>query len=133
MDITFQKLTSLAIELETGNILFPNFLDDPPDRIVRGVRYMGPSALCNVFDNQKCELAIKCFPYKSMNNLPYLLQMPDHEFIKNVSTSPEAEGPNFIQHSRIGLKFLHENQDWKTFFKNRNIKRFQLQQDGTWI
>jgi len=59
--------------------------------------------------------------------LPSVLQFAkfsDAEILNHLSTSPNAEGPNFVPDMKNILLFILKNPDWRAVFPNKKALRF---------
>ncbi|XP_074587198.1 protein N-terminal asparagine amidohydrolase isoform X2 [Curcuma longa] len=62
-----------------------------------------------------------------------LQELSDSEFLLGCSTSPFAEGPDFVENERRKWDYLIENPDWRYTFVNKEPRIFQRTEDGGWL
>ncbi len=67
-----------------------------------------------------------------LQNILLLRQLPDEQLLSFLSTSPEAEGPNFLPDLRACLDFMYEHSDPDEYWKGRG-HRYRRGPNGAWI
>ncbi|CAH8392119.1 unnamed protein product [Eruca vesicaria subsp. sativa] len=61
-----------------------------------------------------------------------LNQLPDEEILVNCSTSPSAEGPDFVDNERRIWKYLLKYPEWSKTFPKRQPHVFERTANGSW-
>ncbi|KAH9774676.1 hypothetical protein WN944_020753 [Citrus x changshan-huyou] len=112
-----------------------------PDEIVRRIRvtssYQDTSwngKLLETYDTQTdrfviapCHWTVRKF-YIVMS----LQQLSDEEILRRCSTSPSAEGPDFVENLRRQWNYLIKHPDWRETFPWKQPRVFQRAADGGW-
>ncbi|XP_052194156.1 protein N-terminal asparagine amidohydrolase isoform X2 [Diospyros lotus] len=132
------------VETSTGSI-FPASFDKTsrcPDEIVRRTRLAAcfedtnlSGRLLEVYDTQTDRFIIA--PFFWTEHLLYIAstgeKLSDSEILLSCSTSPFAEGPDFVDNERRLWGFLIENPDWRDMFPMEQPRVFERAESGFWI
>lgn len=120
----FPYITSLVMSSD-GTVLPATFSIDSkgPDQDLRGGLFTTRDVfLQNVYDiEQDCYL-IEPFKYEPFDTdaILYLLSLDDQGLTDMTSTTPDAEGPDYVVQLRGVLRFWLRNMDPVKFFKGRS-------------
>jgi len=132
------------VETSTGSLI-PTAFDRTsrcPDEIVRRVRITASSEdprwkgkLIETYETQTDRFIIA--PCSWTRHLVYFAsmvrQLSDAEILNSCSTSPFAEGPDFVDNERRLCDYLIRHPDWWETFPMNEPHIFERTADGTWI
>uniref|UniRef100_A0A7N0T2X2 Protein N-terminal asparagine amidohydrolase n=1 Tax=Kalanchoe fedtschenkoi TaxID=63787 RepID=A0A7N0T2X2_KALFE len=133
-----------VVETKSGSIVPASFCRSMrcPDNIVRGVRvsssYEDPNwegKLLETYDTLSDRFVIaSCIWTSRQVKYSMILQdLPDSEILRTCSTSPSAEGPDFVETLRRQWKYLIQNPDWRGTFPNKKSRVFKRSPEGSWV
>lgn len=112
-----------------------------PDEIVRRIRvnssYQDTSwngKLLETYDTQTDRFVIApCrWTVHKLRIVMSLQQLSDAEILLRCSTSPSAEGPDFVENLRRQWNYLIKHPDWTETFPRKQPRVFQRAADGGW-
>ncbi|XP_019054333.1 PREDICTED: protein N-terminal asparagine amidohydrolase isoform X2 [Nelumbo nucifera] len=140
----FVFLFTSQVETSTGSVKPATFDRSSrcPDEIVRRIRVTvscgDPSwngKLLETYDTH-----IDRFQIAPCSWVPYwrrhafiLQKLSDPEILLKCSTSPYAEGPDFVDNERRVFDYLIQHPNWKDTFPMRKPRIFHRSADGGWI
>ncbi|KAF2602384.1 hypothetical protein F2Q70_00024593 [Brassica cretica] len=131
------------VNTSTGDIVPASFNRSSrcPDELVRRIRvsasFDDPSwrgKLLDTYDTKTDRFIIAPCSW-TMRLVEYvweLNQLPDKEILVNCSTSPSAEGPDFIDNERRIWKYLLKYPEWSKTFQKRQPRVFERTANGSW-
>ncbi|CAH2058022.1 unnamed protein product, partial [Thlaspi arvense] len=131
------------VDTSTGSI-FPaifNRTSRCPDELVRRIRvsasfddYNWKGKLLDTYDTKTDRFIIApcCWTMRLVEYVWELNQLPDEEILTNCSTSPSAEGPDFIDNERRIWKYLLTYPEWTKTFPRRQARVFERTINGHW-
>ncbi|TYG56095.1 hypothetical protein ES288_D08G036200v1 [Gossypium darwinii] len=133
----------LLVETSSGTLIPASFdkTSRCPDEIVRRLRvsssHEDPSwqgKLLDTYDTKTDRFIIApCSWTKHLVQIVLSLQsISDSEILASCSTSPLAEGPEFVDNERRLWNYLIKNPDWITTFPMRQPRVFERTGDGCW-
>lgn len=125
-------ITSLLCNVKTGQILPASFSYHGPLEKVRKLRFLmnQPIEMQSIYDPIAKILEIKPFVCDiTIETIERLLAMAPHEFLVHLSTSPAAEGPNYVDNLREAFILLRNKGD-NLFESGKSIKFTRI--DGRW-
>ncbi|XP_056845108.1 protein N-terminal asparagine amidohydrolase isoform X2 [Raphanus sativus] len=112
-----------------------------PDDLVRRVRvsasFEDPSwrgKLLDTYDAKTDRFIIApcCWTMRLVEYVWELNQLPDELILVNCSTSPSAEGPDFVDNERRIWKYLLKYPEWSKTFPKRQPRVFERTANGSW-
>ncbi|XP_022765602.1 protein N-terminal asparagine amidohydrolase isoform X2 [Durio zibethinus] len=112
-----------------------------PDEIVRRLRVSASyedsslhGKLLDTYDTKTDRIVIApCSWTRRLVNFVLSLQsLSDSEILARHSTSPSAEGPDFVDNERRVWNYLIKHPDWKTTFPMRQPRVFERTDEGGW-
>ncbi|CAA7050589.1 unnamed protein product [Microthlaspi erraticum] len=112
-----------------------------PDEIVRRVRVSASfedsswnGKLIDTYDTKTDRFIIApCrWTMRLIRIVWQLNQLPDEEILTNCSTSPSAEGPDFIDNERRIWDYLLKYPEWSKTFPRRQPRVFERTVNGQW-
>ncbi|XP_057513957.1 protein N-terminal asparagine amidohydrolase isoform X2 [Actinidia eriantha] len=131
------------VETSTGSVIPASFdrTSRCPDEIVRRIRltscFEDPSwkgKLLETYDTQTDRFVIA--PCSWTENLVHFAltvrQLSDSEILLSCSTSPFAEGPDFVDNERRLFDYLIQYPDWRQTFPMKQPRVFERTVNGTW-
>ncbi|CAA0808883.1 protein N-terminal asparagine amidohydrolase family protein [Striga hermonthica] len=133
----------IVVETATGSI-FPASFDRTsrcPDEIVRRIRlascFEDPSwagKLLDTYDTTTDRFVIApcAWTIWQKETALSLKNLSDTEILLTRSSSPSAEGPDFVYNERRIADYLIAHPDWKETFPGRKARVFQRAADGAW-
>ncbi|XP_051143848.1 protein N-terminal asparagine amidohydrolase isoform X2 [Andrographis paniculata] len=132
-----------VVETSTG-VIIPACFDKTtrcPDEIVRRIRvtanFEDPTwsgRLLDTYDTSTDRVAIApCVWTMRQKRIAMKLQsLSDAEILLFCSSSPSAEGPEFVDNERRKWDYLIRHPDWTEAFPHRQPRVFERTVDGTW-
>ncbi|XP_059649054.1 protein N-terminal asparagine amidohydrolase isoform X2 [Cornus florida] len=132
------------VETSTGSIIPASFdrTSRCPDEIVRRIRVMAsfgdPSwkgRLLDTYNTHTDQFIIApCSWTMSLSHSALALRdLSDSEILLNCSTSPSAEGPDFVDNERRIWDYLIQHPDWRDTFPMKQPHIFARSADGGWM
>ncbi|KAG9456675.1 hypothetical protein H6P81_001183 [Aristolochia fimbriata] len=113
-----------------------------PDELVRRIRVSVSSLdpqwkgkLLETYDtqNDKFQIAPCSWSRKWQDYALSVQQHSDLEVLHKCSTSPFAEGPDFVENERRVFNYLLKFPDWRETFPMNKARIFERNSDGGWI
>jgi len=116
----------ISIELSSG-IVFPcDFEEDglTPEQCVRNIRFTSSPALANIYNSERDLLIIEPFNYRPISpyEIKFFQNMPDHELLQRVSTTPLVESPNFVVNFKKSLVFWQKYPKSADYFRGKTLE-----------
>ncbi|XP_043691327.1 protein N-terminal asparagine amidohydrolase isoform X2 [Telopea speciosissima] len=141
---TYPIFTGFVVETSTG-LVRPAIFDTSlrcPDEIVRRIRVTVSSAdptwrgkLLETYDTHTDQFQIA--PCSWTPRWKYfalsLQQLSDPEILLRCSTSPYAEGPDFVDNERRLFDYLIQHPNWRETFPTAKPRVFERTTDGQWL
>ncbi|KAH9710349.1 protein N-terminal asparagine amidohydrolase [Citrus sinensis] len=112
-----------------------------PDEMVRRIRVTSSyedtswnGKLLETYDTQTDRFVIApCrWTVRKLHIVMSLQQLSDEEILRRCSTSPSAEGPDFVENLRRQWNYLIKRPDWRETFPWKQPRVFQRAADGGW-
>ncbi|XP_022152682.1 protein N-terminal asparagine amidohydrolase isoform X2 [Momordica charantia] len=112
-----------------------------PDEVVRRIRlsssYEDPNSmgrLLEAYETQTDQFKIEPFRWSQWKqHMALSLQhLSDSEILQTCSTSPYAEGPDFVENERRQWAYIVEHPDWRETFPKKKPRIFTRAADGRW-
>ncbi|VVB03348.1 unnamed protein product [Arabis nemorensis] len=131
------------VNTSTGSI-FPasfNRTSRCPDELVRRIRVSASfedsswkGKLLDTYDTKTDRFIIApcCWTMRLIEIVWELNQLPDEEILTTCSTSPSAEGPDFIDDQRRIWEYLLKYPEWSKTFPRRQPRVFERTATGNW-
>ncbi|KFK37247.1 hypothetical protein AALP_AA4G233100 [Arabis alpina] len=131
------------VNTSTGSI-FPasfNRTSRCPDEIVRRIRVSASfedssweGKLLDTYETESDRFVIApcCWTMRLIEIVWELNQLPDEDILTTCSTSPTAEGPDFIDNERRIWEYLLKYPDWNRTFPRRQPRFFERTANGNW-
>ncbi|XP_015584632.1 protein N-terminal asparagine amidohydrolase isoform X2 [Ricinus communis] len=140
---TYPIFNGFVVEMSTGSINPARFdrTTRCPDEIVRRIRvgasYQDPTwdgKLLETYDTLADRFVIAACSWNlyQLHVALTLQHLSDVEILLSCSTSPSAEGPDFVDNMRRQWDYLIEHPDWQYTFPNRQPHIFERTADGGW-
>ncbi|KDP20390.1 hypothetical protein JCGZ_05273 [Jatropha curcas] len=131
------------VETSTGSLIPASFdrTTRCPDEIVRRIRvsvsYEDPTwndKLLETYDTQADRFVIApcSWTLYQLHVALALRHLSDAEILHTCSTSPSAEGPDFVDNERRIWDYLIKHPDWQYTFPMRQPRIFERTADGGW-
>ncbi|XP_021686642.1 protein N-terminal asparagine amidohydrolase isoform X2 [Hevea brasiliensis] len=131
------------VETSTGSLTPASFerATRCPDEIVRRIRvsaaYEDPTwngKLLETYDTlaDRFVIASCCWTSNQRYIALRLEQLSDADILLNCSTSPSAEGPDFVDNERRQWEYIIKHPDWQYTFPLRQPRIFKRTADGGW-
>ncbi|XP_073129172.1 protein N-terminal asparagine amidohydrolase isoform X2 [Henckelia pumila] len=133
-----------VVETNSGSLVPASFQRTSrcPDEIVRSIRvtawFEDPNwagRLLETYDTETdCYVIAPCawtiWQSRSALSRQYL---SDTEILLMCSSSPSAEGPDFVDDIRRKWDYLIRHPDWRETFPSKKARVFQRNADGSWV
>ncbi|XP_040992558.1 protein N-terminal asparagine amidohydrolase isoform X2 [Juglans microcarpa x Juglans regia] len=138
----FPIFNGLAVETSTGSVI-PACFDGArcPDEIVRRIRVTASYEDCSwngklldTYDTRTDQFRIASCCWTSRQRYIALTRrhLTDSEILLTCSTSPSAEGPDFVDNLRRQCEYLIKYPDWRETFPLKQPRVFERTSDGEW-
>ncbi|KAK2988444.1 hypothetical protein RJ640_022281 [Escallonia rubra] len=135
--------TGLLVETSTGSVNPARFDSTSriPDEIVRRIRvcssHEDPSwtgRLLETYDTQSDRFVIApcCWTMRQFRIASTRRELSDPEILLSCSTSPSAEGPNFVDSIRRKCEYLIQHPVWTVTFPSKQPRVFERTSGGGW-
>ncbi|KAK3010859.1 hypothetical protein RJ639_012965 [Escallonia herrerae] len=135
--------TGLLVETCTGSVNPARFDSTSriPDEIVRRIRvcssHEDPSwtgRLLETYDTQSDRFVVApcCWTMRQFRIASILIELSDPEILLSCSTSPSAEGPNFVDSIRRKCEYLIQHPVWTDTFRSKQPRVFERTSGGGW-
>ncbi|KAF6139160.1 hypothetical protein GIB67_023213 [Kingdonia uniflora] len=140
----YPAFNGLLVETLTGLVMPASFDRGSrcPDEIVRRIRVTVSSGdprwkgkLLETYDTHRDRFQIAACSWNPgwKHHALSLQQLSDSEILLGCSTSPLAEGPEFVDNERRLFNYLVQHPDWRDTFPMRKSRVFKRRDDGSWI
>lgn len=141
--IAYPIFHGFVVETSSGSISPASFdrTSRCPDEIVRRIRvtaaFEDPNwngKLLDTYDTSTDQFVIApCAWTIRQKRMALALQnLSDEEILLSCSTSPSAEGPDFVDNERRMWDYLIRHPSWRETFPSKEPRVFQRTADGTW-
>ncbi|XP_031274747.1 protein N-terminal asparagine amidohydrolase [Pistacia vera] len=131
------------VETSTGSLVPASFdrTSRCPDEIVRRIRVTSSyedtswnGRLLETYDTKTDRFVIApcCWTPRQLRPIMTLQNLSDAEVLVSCSTSPYAEGPDFVETLRRQWKYLVKHPDWRESFPKKQPRIFERTADGGW-
>ena len=137
------KYSSLAYEIKTGKLVCAQFEDDGPERCLRCISsFMGEDSLLRVYESELDQFVIG--PKEDIQEYRYnvfdphiieqFLIAPDQLVLRYLSSSPYAEGKDFVKHMKENLQYMKDYPDCQVHFPDSQPIVYTRSADNkTWV
>lgn len=89
--------------------------------------------MISIYDAKTEQLLIGPYSWTPFPHVDFWLQQEDKQILENLSTSPLAEPPHFVEHIRSTLMFLKKNPSpANTLFPGNKALLYKKNEDGLW-
>ncbi|CAN1169779.1 Protein N-terminal asparagine amidohydrolase, partial [Linum perenne] len=141
--ITYPIFNGVLVETSSGSV-HPACFDRTtrcPDEIVRRIRvsasYEDPTwdgKLLDTYDTRTDQFVIaSCsWTFYQLDVAFTLQELSDAEILLQCSTSPSAEGPDFVNNLKRQWEYLFRNPKWEDTFPRRKARVFVRNNKGNW-
>ncbi|GLT39762.1 hypothetical protein SLA2020_323270 [Shorea laevis] len=133
----------LLVETSTGSVMPASFdkTSRCPDEIVRRLRVSAAhedsnwkGKLLDTYDTRTDRFIIApcCWTVHLVRSVSSLQNLSDTEILLNCSTSPSAEGSDFVENERRFWDYLIKHPDWGETFPMSKPRVFERTAEGAW-
>ncbi|KAI3867987.1 hypothetical protein MKX03_035203 [Papaver bracteatum] len=140
----YPVFNGFMVETSSGSVRPASFDGSSrcPDEIVRRIRvtvsYSDPSwkgKLLETYDSHsdQYQIAPCSWNLRWKEYALSLQQLSDSDILQNCSTSPSAEGPDFLDNHRRLFDYLIQHPNWRETFPMRKPRVFNKTASGDWI
>ncbi|KAK6162878.1 hypothetical protein DH2020_002719 [Rehmannia glutinosa] len=141
--IAYPIFHGFVMETSTGSVIPASFdgTSRCPDEIVRRIRvtasFEDPNwdgRLLDTYDTKTDHFVIApCAWTIQQKQIALTLQnLSDTEILLTCSSSPSAEGPDFVDNERRKWDYLIKHPDWRETFPSKQPRVFKRTADGNW-
>ncbi|KAF6126120.1 N-terminal asparagine amidase [Phyllostomus discolor] len=89
--------------------------------------------MISIYDAKTEQLRIGPYSWMPFPHVDFWLQQDDKQILENLSTSPLAEPPHFVEHIRSTLVFLKKYPSpTNTLFPGNKALLYKKNEDGLW-
>ncbi|KAK9282737.1 hypothetical protein L1049_010957 [Liquidambar formosana] len=142
--VSYPIFNGLLVETCTGSVVPASFdrAEKCPDEIVRRIRVTASfedhnwnRKLLETYDTKSDRFKIApCYWTLYQSHMAMSLrQLSDSEILHICSTSPTAEGPDFVDTIRRQWEYLIQHPDWRETFPMKQPRVFERTADGGWV
>lgn len=137
-------ISGFMVDTSSGSIMPASFniRSRCPDEIVRRIRITVSSGdptwkgkLLETYDTRHDRFQIApCSWSSNWAQIAYSLQqLSDSDILFQCSTSPFAEGPDFVDNDRRKWSYMIKYPDWRRTFSGRKPRIFERTAEGGWV
>uniref|UniRef100_A0A9L0SMT1 N-terminal asparagine amidase n=1 Tax=Equus caballus TaxID=9796 RepID=A0A9L0SMT1_HORSE len=132
-DIHLVTLCVTAVNIKTAEIYRASFQDRGPEQELRAARALTGGPMISIYDAKTEQLRIGPYSWMPFPHVDFWLQQDDKQILENLSTSPLAEPPHFVEHIRSTLMFLKKYPSpTNTLFPGNKALLYKKNEDGLW-
>ncbi|XP_059549226.1 protein N-terminal asparagine amidohydrolase isoform X2 [Myotis daubentonii] len=132
-DIHLVTLCVTAVNVKTAEIYRASFQDRGPEEELRAARALTGGPMVSIYDAKTEQLRIGPYSWVPFPHVDFWLQQDDKQILENLSTSPLAEPPHFVEHIRTTLMFLKKYPSpTNTLFPGNKALLYKKNEDGLW-
>uniref|UniRef100_A0A9L0IZI3 N-terminal asparagine amidase n=1 Tax=Equus asinus TaxID=9793 RepID=A0A9L0IZI3_EQUAS len=129
----FPIIYGIAVNIKTAEIYRASFQDRGPEEELRAARALTGGPMISIYDAKTEQLRIGPYSWMPFPHVDFWLQQDDKQILENLSTSPLAEPPHFVEHIRSTLMFLKKYPSpTNTLFPGNKALRYKKNEDGLW-
>ncbi|KAH7544813.1 hypothetical protein FEM48_Zijuj01G0026100 [Ziziphus jujuba var. spinosa] len=142
-NVAYPIFNGLVVETSSGSVLPASFdrTSRCPDEVVRRIRVTAAyedstwnGKLLETYDTQTDRFIIApcCWTRRQVQIANSLKYLSDTEILHVCSTSPSAEGPDFVENERRIWDYLIKQPDWRKTFPGKRPRIFERTDTGGW-
>ncbi|XP_006872059.1 PREDICTED: protein N-terminal asparagine amidohydrolase-like [Chrysochloris asiatica] len=129
----FPIIYGIAVNIKTAEIYRASFQDRGPEEELRAARILTGGPMISIYDAKTEQLRIGPYSWTPFPHVDFWLLQDDKQILENLSTSPLAEPPHFVEHIRSTLMFLkkYPSPTSKLFPGNKALL-YKKNDNGIW-
>ncbi|XP_028714221.1 protein N-terminal asparagine amidohydrolase isoform X4 [Peromyscus maniculatus bairdii] len=129
----FPIIYGIAVNIKTAEIYRASFHDRGPEEQLRAARALAGGPMISIYDAKTEQLRIGPYSWTPFPHVDFWLQQDDKQILENLSTSPLAEPPHFVEHIRSTLMFLKKfPSPANILFPGNKALLYKKNEDGLW-
>ncbi|XP_017388883.1 protein N-terminal asparagine amidohydrolase isoform X3 [Cebus imitator] len=129
----FPIIYGIAVNIKTAEIYRASFQDRGPEEQLRAARALAGGPMISIYDAETEQIRIGPYSWTPFPHVDFWLQQDDKQILENLSTSPLAEPPHFVEHIRSTLMFLKKYPSpTNTLFPGNKALVYKKNEDGLW-
>ncbi|EDL96178.1 rCG49780, isoform CRA_a [Rattus norvegicus] len=129
----FPIIYGIAVNIKTAEIYRASFQDRGPEEQLRAARALAGGPMISIYDAKTEQLRIGPCSWTPFPHVDFWLQQDDKQILENLSTSPLAEPPHFVDHIRSTLMFLKKFPSPENIlFPGNKALLYRKNKDGLW-
>ncbi|XP_078200812.1 protein N-terminal asparagine amidohydrolase isoform X7 [Callithrix jacchus] len=129
----FPIIYGIAVNIKTAEIYRASFQDRGPEEQLRAARALAGGPMISIYDAETEQIRIGPYSWTPFPHVDFWLQQDDKQILENLSTSPLAEPPHFVEHIRSTLMFLKKYPSpTNTLFPGNKALLYKKNEDGLW-
>uniref|UniRef100_A0A8C9KVP9 N-terminal asparagine amidase n=3 Tax=Felidae TaxID=9681 RepID=A0A8C9KVP9_PANTA len=129
----FPIIYGIAVNIKTAEIYRASFPDRGPEEELRAARALTGGPMISIYDAKTEQLRIGPYSWMPFPHVDFWLQQDDKQILENLSTSPLAEPPHFVEHIRSTLMFLKKHPSpTNALFPGNKALLYKKNEDGLW-
>ncbi|PNI88266.1 NTAN1 isoform 1 [Pan troglodytes] len=129
----FPVIYGIAVNIKTAEIYRASFQDRGPEEQLRAARTLAGGPMISIYDAETEQLRIGPYSWTPFPHVDFWLHQDDKQILENLSTSPLAEPPHFVEHIRSTLMFLKKHPSpANTLFPGNKALLYKKNEDGLW-
>ncbi|MBV95253.1 Protein N-terminal asparagine amidohydrolase, partial [Eschrichtius robustus] len=129
----FPVIYGIAVNIKTSEIYRASFQDRGPEEELRAARALTGGPMISIYDAKTEQLRIGPYSWMPFPHVDFWLQQDDKQILENLSTSPLAEPPHFVEHIRSTLMFLKKYPSpANMLFPGNKALLYKKNEDGLW-
>ncbi|XP_040491234.1 protein N-terminal asparagine amidohydrolase isoform X3 [Ursus maritimus] len=129
----FPIIYGIAVNIKTAEIYRASFPDRGPEEELRAARALTGGPMISIYDAKTEQLRIGPYSWMPFPHVDFWLQQDDKQILENLSTSPLAEPPHFVEHIRSTLMFLKKHPSpTSALFPGNQALLYRKNEGGLW-
>ncbi|KAF3687265.1 Protein N-terminal asparagine amidohydrolase [Channa argus] len=122
----------ICVNVKSGDVVPASFTYKGPAEELRSARTFTGGQMADIYDSS--QRLVKIGPCKWSPNLDiaFWLSQDDDTILKYLSTSPMAEPPYFVQHTKSTIQFILEHPNSDSLFPASQPQLYQRTESGDW-
>ncbi|XP_032248066.1 protein N-terminal asparagine amidohydrolase isoform X1 [Halichoerus grypus] len=129
----FPVIYGIAVNIRTAEIYRASFPDRGPEEELRAARALTGGPMISIYDAKTEQLRIGPYSWMPFPHVDFWLQQDDKQILENLSTSPLAEPPHFVEHIRSTLMFLKKHPSpTSALFPGNKALLYKKNEGGLW-
>ncbi|XP_038163251.1 protein N-terminal asparagine amidohydrolase [Cyprinodon tularosa] len=122
----------IGVNVKTGEVFPASFSYKGPAEDLRSARILTGGEMADIYDSSRGLVKIGPCHWTPDRSIESWLTQSDDIVLKNLSTSPMAEPPHFVQHMKSTIQFLLSHPNSESLFPGGQPQLYHRTESGTW-